>query len=284
MLGPTEGLGLLFGYNTNGFAHHRLEDALAILAGLGYESVALTLDFNALNPYEPDLPGRCEAIGVLLQRLRLRCVIETGARFLLDPRRKHQPTLLSADTGERQRRLDFLQRAVEIAQRLSADAVSFWSGTPAAKEPERVWTDRLVDACKSLSDYAAERGVRLAFEPEPGMFIDTMPRFAELHERVNHPALGLTLDIGHLHCQGETPIADHIRCWAPWLWNVHIEDMVRGVHEHLMFGEGEVDFGPVLRTLQEVGYGGGIHVELSRHSHDAVETARRALAFLRAVR
>ena len=60
--------------------------------------------------------------------------------------------------------------------------------------------------------------------------------------------------------------------------------MRHGVHEHLMFGEGEIDFGDVLRTLHEIDYQGGLYVELSRHSHDAVETARKALAFLRAVR
>jgi sugar phosphate isomerase/epimerase len=62
---------------------------------------------------------------------------------------------------------------------------------------------------------------------------------------------------------------------------VHIEDMRHGVHDHLMFGEGEIDFPPVLRTLCEMGYEGGVHVELSRHSHDAVETARRAIEFLK---
>jgi sugar phosphate isomerase/epimerase len=275
---------LRFGYNTNGFAHHRLEDALGILADLGYESAALTLDYHALNPFEPDLPKRCEVVHGMLQRLHLQSVIETGARFLLDPRRKHQPTLLNAIFGQRQQRLDFLIRAVDIAERLEATAVSLWSGTPTDHEPEDVWMDRLVDGCKNLSDYAAKRSVRIAFEPEPGMFIDTMPSFAALVERVDHPNFGLTLDIGHLHCQGEMPITEHLVRWADRLWNVHIEDMRRGVHDHLMFADGEIEFGPVLGALDAIGYSGGVHVELSRHSHDAVETARRALAFLRAAR
>lgn len=112
------------------------------------------------------------------------------------------------------------------------------------------------------------------------MFIDTMARWEELHRRVAHPQFGITIDIGHLHCLGETPIAAHLHRWRDWLWNVHIEDMRCGVHEHLMFGEGEIDFALVMAALEEIDYAGGVHVELSRHSHDAVETARRALAFL----
>ena len=205
-------------------------------------------------------------------------MIETGARFLLDPRRKHQPTLLSADPADRQRRFGFLCKAIELAQELGADVVSFWSGTAITDSGDLM--TRLVAGCRELSDYAAARRVRLAFEPEPGMVIDTMTRFEELFDRVHHPAFGLTLDIGHLHCQGEVPIVDHLKKWRDVLWNVHIEDMRRGVHEHLMFGEGEIDFGPVLQTLAEMGYAGGVHVELSRHSHDAVNSARQALAFL----
>ncbi len=272
---------MIFGYNTNGLAHHRLEDTLSILAELGYGSVAITLDHYALNPYAPDLAEQITRVQNLSRKLGLRLVIETGARFLLDPRRKHQPTLVSAGAPLRERRIDFLRRAVDIAYDLEADAVSFWSGTPTAETESRVFKSWLVDGCRRLCDYAAERQVRLAFEPEPGMLIDSMERFAELKEAVDHPSFGLTIDIGHLHCQGETPIADHLRRWRSLLWNVHIEDMRLGVHEHFMFGEGEIDFGPVLRTLDEIGYAGGVHVELSRHSHDAVNTARRALAFLR---
>jgi sugar phosphate isomerase/epimerase len=272
---------MLFGYNTNGFAHHRLEDALTILADLGYSSVAITLDYHALNPFDTDLPRQLASVRGVLEHRKLQSVIETGARFLLDLWRKHQPTLISADAEQRQRRLDFLLRAVDIARELGSDAVSFWSGAADDDSSVDVLMKRLVNGCRHLCDYAANHQVRLAFEPEPGMFVDTMARFTAFHERAAHAWLGLTLDVGHLHCLGETPIADHLRRWRELLWNVHIEDMRRGMHEHLMFGEGEMEFGPLLRTLEEIGYEGGVLVELSRHSHDAVNTARRALAFLR---
>jgi sugar phosphate isomerase/epimerase len=275
---------MLLGYNTNGFAHHRLEDALALLAELGYQSVAITLDFHALHPYEPDLLGRTATTRELLNRLGLRSVIETGARFLLDHRRKHQPTLLSGSADGRATRLDFLQLAVDVAAELGSDAVSFWSGAPDDAAPDEELIRRLTDGCRRLCDRAAGRGVPLAFEPEPGMAIDTMTRFDELRRRVDHPSFGLTIDVGHLHCLGEVPVAEQLRKWRHLLRNIHIEDMRQGIHDHLMFGEGEIDFAPVLAALDEIGYAGGVHVELSRHSHDAVETARRALAFLRGVR
>jgi sugar phosphate isomerase/epimerase len=268
------------GYNTNGFAHHRLEDTLAILSKLGYQSVALTLDYHVLNPYDPDLPRQVGVVRNLLEQGALHSVVETGARFLLDPWQKHQPTLVSATASERARRLDFLRRAVDIAHELGSEAVSFWSGAPQDDPGPDLLMTRLAEGCRSLCEYAAGRQVRLAFEPEPGMFIDTMARFGQLRERVDHPSFGLTVDIGHLHCQGETPISDQLQRWRNLIWNIHIEDMHRGIHDHLLFGEGEIEFGPVLRTLKEIGYSGGIHVELSRHSHDAVQTAQRAFTFL----
>ena len=272
---------MILGYNTNGFAHHRLEDALTILAEIGYRSVALTLDYQALNPFAPDLPGRTDALRKLLDRLELRCVIETGARFLLDARRKHQPTLISPDPEERERRLDFLCQAVVIARELGADALSFWSGTAVDQAPPEVLHERLTDACLRLADFAQTRNMRLAFEPEPGMFIATMAEFAALYEAMRSPNFGLTLDLGHLHCQAEEPVADHVRQWREVLWNVHIEDMRRGVHDHLMFGDGDMDFGPPVQALADIGYVGALHVELSRHSHDAVRTAQRAFDFLK---
>lgn len=265
------------GYNTNGFAHHRLEDAIAILGELGYRSVALTLDYHALNPFDPSHQQQAREARRILDRYDMRCVIETGARYLLDPWKKHQPTLLSKNPGLR---LDFLKRSIDLAQQLQADAVSLWSGTAGDPESEQILWDRLVDGCQQLCEHAERRQVRIAFEPEPGMLIDTMDRFARLYEAVSHSLFGLTLDLGHLQCQGELPMAPHIHHWKHVLWNIHIEDMNQGIHDHLMFGEGEMDFPPIFQALREIDYQHGIHVELSRHSHQAVETAKKAMSFL----
>lgn len=271
---------MFIGYNTNGFAHHRLGDAVEVLAELGYGGVALTPDVNHLDPHALDLSTRVTELGEQLQGRGMRCVIETGARFVLDSRRKHQPTLISPTHEQRERRHWFLWLCLQLAKELRAGCVSFWSGAPDDPAAPAELMVRLVEQCKRLAEEAAQRNVRLAFEPEPGMFIDTMDKFAELHARVNHPAFGLTVDIGHLVCNGELPVSKFLADWKHVLWNVHIEDMRRGVHDHLMFGEGEVDFADVFAGLRAADYREGVYVELSRHSYDAVNTARKAQAFL----
>lgn len=272
---------MFLGYNTNGFAHHRLDDAIAVLADLGYRGVALTLDVHHLDPFAPNLADRIADVRSRLERHQMRCVIETGARFLLDPRRKHQPTLVSPTQEERDVRRDFLEQCVDIAKELGADCVSFWSGTPTDAAPHEELMRRLTDECKRLVEYTETSDVVLAFEPEPGMFIDTMPKFEELCHWVHSEAtFRLTVDVGHLVCNRELPVSKFLEYHGGELFNVHIEDMRAGVHDHVMFGEGEVDFADVFAGLRAANYAGGVYVELSRHSYDAVNTARKAKAFL----
>jgi sugar phosphate isomerase/epimerase len=268
---------MYLGYNTNGLAHHELLDAVALLAEIGYRGVAITIDHNALAPDDSNAPQQLRRLCTLLERLDMRSVIETGARFLLDPHQKHEPTLLSAD---RRRRIEFYKYAIDCAAELGSDCVSLWSGALHEPLPSEQVMERLIEGLREVLDYAAARDVFIGFEPEPGMFIDSMRTFEDLTTRLDMPNFRLTLDIGHLQCQGDLPIAGVIRRWASHLANVHIEDMCRGVHDHLMFGEGEIDFPPILRAFEQVGYAGGVYVELSRHSHAGPAAARQAFEFL----
>lgn len=270
------------GYNTNGLAHHRLTDAIDLIAAEGFQSVAITLDVGALDPYEEPggLARQLAEVRSCLDRRGLTRVVETGARYLLNPRLKHDPTLMDADPRCRGIRADFLCRAIDIARALDAECVSLWSGQIKDAIPQEQAMDRLADALQPLLRHAEVAGMPLAFEPEPGMFIDTFARFDQLDRQISHPLFQLTVDLGHVHCIEEGSIADHLLRWAPRILNLHIEDMVRGVHEHLMFGAGTMDFPAVFKALHEINYSRGVHVELSRHSHAAALAVRTAIQFL----
>lgn len=269
------------GYNTNGLSAHRWEDAIELIAEAGYQSVALTVDHYCLDPFGKTLARQTDQLQRLLERHKLSCVIETGARFLLDPRHKHEPTLVSATQAERDRRIDFLKRCVNLAQELRADAVSFWAGIlrqPWSRdEAFRV----LAEGIGEVIAHAKSYDVRLAFEPEPGMLVETMEDYRRLLSLVDDPLLGLTIDVGHLQCVEEPPLDRYLVEWKDRLFNIHIEDMKRGVHDHLRFGEGEIDFPPLFAALRQIDYRGGLHVELSRHSHMGPEVLRESYEFLK---
>lgn len=269
---------LRYAYNTNGLAHHRLEDAIDLLAEEGYDGIGLTLDVHHLDPYRAKA-GEVREVRRRLERHGLGCVVETGARFLLDPVRKHHPTLLSREGAEVRR--DFLVRAISVAADLGAPVVSLWSGAADAGTSPAENLDRLAEALAGLCGTAEEAGVTLGFEPEPGMFVDTLAGWDALRARVPHPRLGLTLDAGHVLCEAGGDPAAAVRAHAAELVNVQIEDMKRGAHEHLPFGRGDLDLPAALAALREAGYAGLVGVELSRDSHRAAEAVRESLRALR---
>ena len=273
-------MSLRYAYNTNGLSDHRLDDALSFLADSGYDGVSLTLDHHHLDPFAPDLPRRLDWLRHRLEDLNLAVVVETGGRFVLDLRRKHEPNLLSNEG--RQSRVDFLRRAVRIASELDAEAVSFWPGTPPPDLDRKEAWRRLVDGCSVVLEGAWERGVTLAFEPEPGHLVERLDQYDELLAALGGSEhFGLTLDVGHCLVVGEEPVPKYIAERAGQLVNVHIEDVRRGVHEHLDFGEGDMDFPSILDALNRIGYRGLVSVELSRHSHAAHLTVPRAIEFLK---
>lgn len=274
------GLPLRLGYGLNGFAGHRLADACAVVAGLGYEGVALTLDQPHLDPFAPDVRDQVAHAGRCLQEHGLAVVIETGSRYVLDPWLKHEPTLVS-DRG-RERRTELLARAVRIADELGAEAMSCWSGTLPAGTPDDEGWRRVTDGLGPVLDEAAARGVTVCFEPEPGMFVSTVDEALELRTRLGSPDhLRLTLDLGHLVCNEPRPAAESVAVAGALIGNVQVDDMVRDVHEHLELGTGELDLDSVLGALIDEGYAGLCSVELPRHSHAAPVVARSTMTALR---
>jgi len=278
-------------YNTNGLAHHRVVDALRLVAELGYGGLALTPDVGQLDPYRLD-PREVREVRAVADELGLALALETGARFVLDAARKHAPNLCDEVAEERLRRVDFYRRCIDLAADLGAPLISLWAGAapggvtldgPVRTAETEGVLDRLGAALALVCRHGAAAGVEVAFEPEPGMFVERPSGYALVRDRVR--ALGhclpLTLDVGHCVVTGDLPVRDVVRAFRTDLAHVHLADCPRGRHEHRLLGEGDLDLADALGGLQAVGFGGLAAVEQSRDSHRGVAAARQAFTVVR---
>jgi len=265
------------GYNSNSFRSHRLLEVLPWLADLGYQAVAISPDVGCLDPAETEY-SELEKVGRLCDRLGLAVVVETGARYILDARRKHRPNLLEVDEQWRQR-LRYLMQMLDWCQALGSSVLSFWSGELPPEQSKEAALQQFERALESLRAKADSAGVSLGLEPEPGHWIGSVGDWAELRQKCAVP-FEMTLDIGHLLVSGEVPVEALIRQNAGSIVNVHVDDMRRGVHHHLALGEGEISWPPVVAALNELPADLPACLELSRDSYRFHELAGRSISFL----
>ncbi|HZN41390.1 MAG TPA: sugar phosphate isomerase/epimerase family protein [Planctomycetota bacterium] len=265
---------MLLGYHSNSLQNHRFDDAIALLARHGYQGIAITPDTCHLDP-DRTSDRELDEVARRLRDLGLLPVMETGARFLLDAAQKHEPTLMAREPKARQRRLDFYSRVAAMGHRLGARVVSFWTGIDQKPGPESgPWMlEGIREACRRIRG----EGLEPSLEPEPGMAVETVADWHRVRGALGVAAPALTLDIGHLYAVWEGDPAALVATVVPFLAQVHLEDMRRGRHEHLLPGTGDVDFEGVLTALSQGHYGGPVCFELSRSSHcapTAVATCR----------
>jgi len=274
---------LRLAYNSNGWPQHELRDVARQLAALGYAGIAITPDTFHLNPFRAGTPDEARALRRELDDLNLAVAVETGARFVLDPARKHRPTLLD-EPSLAARRLDYLRRCLDLAVALRAETLSFWSGARPPGLPDEGVLERLAAGARPLLDAAAGSGVRVCLEPEPGMAVASLEDAGDALLAVGREDLFLMLDTGHVPVTEDLPPSDAILAFGPRLGGVQLDDCAGGRHEHLFFGEGEIDWPAVAAALRDTGFAGLASVELPRHDFDPVTTARRAAEFWRALR
>ena len=290
-----ESLLLRYAYNTNGCANHRLDDAIALIAEAGYAGVALTLDWHHFDPFADDWRAQAEGLRQNLSRRGLACMIETGARYLLDPRTKHEPTLINPRAEGRAHRVEFLKRALDVQVALGGETVSCWAGVrQAGVTPEQAHS-YLRDGLREVLDYAAEVGGEVSLEPEPGMLIETNADYVQLTEALGAEygdRLRLALDLGHVWVTGEAfpevPETDlapaaAVYGFAERLGAVAIEGMDRGVHVHKPLDEGDMPVAPLVSALEAVGYDRLVSVELSRESPRAHLAIPESIAVLKSL-
>jgi sugar phosphate isomerase/epimerase len=91
---------------------------------------------------------------------------------------------------------------------------------------------------------------------------------------------GLNFDVGHFYCVGD-PLVETIQALQGWTQHYHIEDIAASrIHEHLVPGDGAIDFPAVFQAIYSTGYAGWLTIELYPYLDDPDGAGRRARDFL----
>lgn len=266
-------------FSTNAYLKFPLERALERIAAIGYKGVELMADVPHLWPAGL-LDEQKQAARAALDRLGLE--ISNINAFMMnaiaDPRQPYwYPSWIEPYAPYRRIRIEHTKRALTLAKELGAPNITTEPGGPIPQGMTfEVALSTFVEVLRPVVEHAERVGVLLLVEPEPGLLIETSDQYLLFAEKIQSPALGLNLDIGHMFCVGEDP-AESVRKLAPHIRHVHLEDIAASrEHRHLIPGEGVIDFRNTLKSLKEVGYDGWITIELYPYADDPDTAARRA--------
>lgn len=136
----------------------------------------------------------------------------------------------------------------------------------------------MIERTRRLVAIAEECGVVLAEEFEPGFVVGSTAELLRLFEEIPSSHLAANLDLGHLFLCDPDPL-DSIGQVGGRIAHCHISNMPRGVHDHEIPQKGDMDLRAYLRTLHEVGFAGGLALDLYKYDYETV--APEALACLR---
>jgi sugar phosphate isomerase/epimerase len=270
-------------FSTNAFKKNTFEDALRAIADIGYTAVEFMADLH--HAYPPLMTAeRTAEIKVLLRELKLT-VSNVNAFTLFACGDTYRPTWIEDSAAERRRRVEHTLSSITMAAAFDCQTISLQPGGPmigsgmTRAEAGRRFAEGL-EACVPL---AKEKGVILAIEPEPGLFIQTAAEYLEFKNAYfkNEDAVKMNCDCGHLFCCGEDP-AEVIRNHAEHISHVHIEDIGENrVHQHLTPGKGAMDFPAIFEAVERVGYKRPVTVELYPYETTAAGVAKLAYEHLR---
>lgn len=268
-------------FSTNAYKKTSLEDAIDSIAALGYAGVEIMADVP--HAYPPEMPGeRVERVRAQVAARGL-AISNVNAFTLFALGDTYHPTWIEDDAQLVEKRITHTKNVMRMTSRLGAKTVSLQPGGPLGTLDRETALSRYEAGLRECLPLAAELGVLLMIEPEPGLLIQHSHECVDFLQRINHPQLKMNCDLGHFYCVGEDP-ATVLRTCRDWIAHVHLEDIEDNrVHQHRIPGEGAMPWKEIAEAVKEIAYTGWLTVELYPYESTAEDAAKKALQFLRPI-
>lgn len=259
--------------------------------------------WDILNRYDLD----CYALGAHLVG---QCVCDDP----IDERHKDiLPKRLWGDgdpEGVRQRAAEEMKNTARAARRMGVDVVNGFTGSsiwgqlyffpPTSQEYVEAGFHDFAERWTPILDVFEEEGVKFGLEVHPTEIAYDIYTAQRALEAVDyHPAFGFNFDPSHFIHQFVDPV-QFIDEFGDRIWHVHVKDsrvQLDGrnsiLASHLSFGDprrgwdfvspgrGDVEWDPIIRALNRIGYDGPLSIEWEDSGMDREWGAPEALEMVR---
>ncbi|MHA1368438.1 MAG: sugar phosphate isomerase/epimerase family protein [Promethearchaeota archaeon] len=178
----------------------------------------------------------------------------------------------------------FFKRLIDIAGILEIPVLVF--GSPKQRNISDEWNfkssyQRGIGFLSEMATMAWEKNLLLAFEPlgaNVTNFGATITETLEIIKRINNPGLKVQLDVKAMHEDPELTPVQQIYLAGESIVHFHANDP-----NMLGPGMGDVDFKPLVKALNDVGYTGWYSVETFRQDVHPEGIARTSFDYLKKV-
>jgi len=266
-----------FGISSHLYHNARLgRDHLLEIATFGFDSIevfATSTHFDYRNPAAvADLQEWLGAAGLALHGVHA----PVGESFSAG-RWGPMFSLASSDADRRARAMAEAETALQIGRRIPYRVLVAHLGIP---RHQAAPTDNSRDAARrsvdELQAAAEPLGITVALEVIPNELSQPGSLVYFLEALLERPNVGICLDFGHAHMDGD--VLEAIETVSEHLITTHVHDNRGRTDDHLVPFEGTIDWAGALTAVQKVGYDGTLMFEVAAFgpSKDVLQRTRKA--------
>jgi sugar phosphate isomerase/epimerase len=272
------------------FANHGFWEAIERAAELGFRSIEL-LSVEGSRHGIGLLPGiwldgiSADDLARLGRALAPFAHTSVHAPFVDAP-------LFTYNRGIARESLRQVEACVEVAGQLGLRAVAVHANRRALLDARDYWDD-MVAVFRRLGDAASAAGTVVGLETG---YPDRFDQFVDLVRAIDHPAVGATVDVGHVAFLLESGprgtaegaaaynrnVVELIRALGERVVHAHLHDVRRADwRDHRALGTGMLDLPAMVAAFRAIGYEGLLQIELEEPAQEeALAASRRALEAL----
>ena len=264
---------------STGFSRYPIERTFEAAARCGYDSV----DIGGFRPhaYAPDLAkGGAAKIRRLSADYRLPV-------FSYVPENTGSPySLVFEDPAMNAESIAYFKLALDMAQEIGAEYCMLACNHPGYGRNREDVKKRFIENMRVLSEYAGSIGQTILLEPVTpyeGTIVTNSDDVRWALDEINSPACQCVLDLACPLTCGE-PVSAYFEKMGGAIRQLHFIDSLASSEDHLIPGDGEMDFPCIVSYLKRIGFDGVLSLELfSRYANEPDFSAERGIRAIRSL-